>query len=47
MPMDFATMSRVLSTAYAEIGAPGARYAAAFGRLLTTSKPTVRWFGMS
>ena len=47
MPMVLATMSSVLSTANAEMGAPGARYAAAFGRLLTTSYPTVRWFGMS
>ena len=47
MPMAFAAMSIVLSTANAEIGAPGARYAAALGRLLTTSNPTVRWFAMA
>ena len=37
MPSFLARMSSVLSAAKAEIGEPGARYAAAFGRLLTTS----------
>jgi hypothetical protein len=36
-----------LSTAKAEIGEPGARYAAALGRLDTTSYPTARWLGIS
>ena len=37
MPIFCAHMSITLSTAKAEIGEPGARYAADFGRLLTTS----------
>ena len=37
MPIFLAHMSSTLSTAKAEIGEPGARYAAAFGRLDTTS----------
>ena len=37
MPILIATMSMVLSTAKAEIGEPGARYAVDFGRLQTTS----------
>ena len=32
-----AISSTTLSTAYSEIGAPGARYAATFGRFDTTS----------
>ena len=37
MPIFCAHMSSTLSTAKAEIGEPGARYAAAFGRFDTTS----------
>ena len=37
MPIFVASMSTTLSTAKAEIGEPGARYAADFGRLHTTS----------
>ena len=47
MPIFLASMSSTLSTAKAEIGEPGARYAAAFGRLQTTSYPTVRALAMS
>src|ERR1700704_677459 len=43
----FAISSTTLSTAYSEIGAPGARYAATFGRLETTSYPMTFTFSMS
>ena len=36
-PSFLAISSTTLSTAYSEIGAPGARYAATFGRFDTTS----------
>ena len=37
MPSFLASSSITHSTANSEIGAPGARYAATFGRLVTTS----------
>jgi hypothetical protein len=47
IPIALAHMSSTLSTPKAEIGDPGARYAAALGRFYTTSKPTAPWFAMS
>ncbi len=46
IPIFFAKISSTLSTAKAEIGEPGARYAADLGRFDTTSNPIARAFGM-
>ena len=37
IPVASASSSTTASTAYSEMGAPGARYAATLGRLVTTS----------
>ncbi len=42
-----AISSSTLSTPYSEIGPPGARYAATFGRFTTISYPTARTFSKS